>query len=174
MQAVSTALSAGYSIENAMEEALEELKKSMEPEALIIREFQWIIGGIHMNRTIEELFADLALRSKVEDIESFAQVFAAARRSGGDLIAIIRNTIQSICQKEEIRQEIMVCLAAKRMEQSVMCMMPFFILLYVDMTTPGFLDVLYHNQMGAAVMTGCLAVYIFSWWMGRRIVKIEV
>ena len=40
--------------------------------------------------------------------------------------------------------------------------------------TSGFLDVLYHNLPGVLVMTGCLGVYLFSFRMGRKIVRIQV
>ena len=52
--------------------------------------------------------------------------------------------------------------------------MPFGIILYMSLTSPGFLEVLYGNLFGVAVMTGCLAVYLFAWWLGNRIVDIEV
>ena len=42
------------------------------------------------------------------------------------------------------------------------------------LTSPGFLEVLYGNLFGAAVMTVCLAIYGFAYWLGRRIVEIEV
>ena len=42
------------------------------------------------------------------------------------------------------------------------------------MTSPGFLSVLYGNPFGIAAMSICLAVYGTSYWLGRKIVDIEV
>lgn len=174
MQAVSNALGAGYSMENAFKEALYEVQKIYGAEELIVMEFQNITKMLALNKPLEGLLKDLGRRSDTEDIESFAEVFSAARRSGGDLIAIIRNTVSSISQKEEMRKEIQVCIAAKKMEQNVMSIVPIFILCYVGLTSPGFLDSMYYNAAGIAVMTVCLAVYIAAWYLGRRIVDIEV
>ena len=46
--------------------------------------------------------------------------------------------------------------------------------LYLKLTSPGFLGVLYGNPFGIAAMTLCLGIYGFSYWLGRKIVDIEV
>ena len=173
MQAVSNALAAGYSVENAFGEALKDLQKAY-GNNLIVTEFSVIVTQLSLGRTLESLLEELAARSGEEDIKSFAEVFAAAKRSGGDLISIIRNTVSSISQKEETRQEIQVCIAAKKLEQNVMSVVPLFILAYVGAASPGFLDVMYHNVTGIAIMSICLVIYFLAWKLGRRIVEIEV
>lgn len=117
---------------------------------------------------------DLGRRSKAEDIESFAVVFQAAKRSGGDLKKILKKTSHMLGDKIEVKKEIEAALAAKKNEQFLMSLMPIGIILYMRLTSPGFLDVLYGNVFGAMVMTVCLGVYGFSYWLGRRIVDIEV
>lgn len=173
MQAVSNALAAGYSVENAFKEALAEMGKVF-GDGLIVKEFSVIVAQLSLNRTLEELLKDLAERSGEEDIAGFAEVFAVAKRSGGDLIAIIRNTVSSISQKEETRREIQVCVASKKLEQNVMSAVPLFILAYVGAASPGFLDVMYHNALGAGIMSVCLLVYFLAWRLGKHIVEIEV
>ena len=83
IQAVSNALSAGYSVENAFIEAVGELRKVFAPKEDSVREFEQIARQLSYNRPLEGLLLDLANRSRAEDIESFAQVFTAARRSRG-------------------------------------------------------------------------------------------
>ena len=174
MQTISVALTAGYSIETAFEEALKELPTMYDEDAMIIREFRYIVVQLGMNRNLEELLLGLAARSGIEDIRNFADVFSAAKRTGGNLIAIIRNTVLCMMQKEETRREIDTCLSAKRLEQSIMSLVPFFILLYVQVMSPGFLDSMYHNPAGILIMTLCLVVYLLAWFWGRKIVSIEV
>ena len=127
-----------------------------------------------MNQNLEELLQSLAIRSGIEDIRNFAEIFAIAKRSGGNLIAIIRNTIQSISQKNDTRKEIEVVLSAKKMEQNMMSLIPCVILLYVQTVSPGFLDGMYHNAAGILIMTISLAVYGTAVLWGRKIVNIEV
>ena len=74
-----------------------------------------------------------------------------------------------IGQKIELQQEIAVMLSGKQMEQNIMKMMPFGILLYIGLTDQGYFDVLYHNWQGVALMTGCLAIYLLAYYIGERI-----
>lgn len=55
-----------------------------------------------------------------------------------------------------------------------MSLMPAGIILYLQLTSPGFLQVLYGNAFGIFAMTVCLGIYILSYWMGKKIVDIEV
>lgn len=174
IQMMSSSLAAGYSAENALSEALKELCKVYEGDTCIIREFRFMEAQISMNRNMEELMLDFGRRSAVDDIRSFAEVFMTAKRSGGDLLAIIRNTVFCIRQKQETMQEIETCLAGKVMEQNIMSMIPLLILVYVKLTSPDFLEVMYGNITGTAVMGICLAVYAAAYFWGRSIVRIEV
>lgn len=47
-------------------------------------------------------------------------------------------------------------------------------ILYMQLTSQGFMDVLYHNVAGIVVMTVCLGIYCLSFWMGRKIARISV
>lgn len=174
MQFVNTALQAGYAVENAFKEALKELKKIYPETSFIVHEFQYIVSQLRLNKTMESLLMDLGIRSHVEDIQSFAEVFFTAKRTGGDLMAIIQNTVRCIQQKQETRREIETCLSGKQMEQNVMSVIPLFMLGYVKVTSPGFLDVLYHNQIGVLVMMLCLGIYLLAFFWGRRIMRIQV
>lgn len=174
IQMMSSALAAGYSAENALREALKELRKVYEADAFIIREFRFMEIQISMNRNLEELLLDFGRRSAVEDIRSFGEVFMTAKRTGGDLLAIIRNTASCIRQKQETMQEIETCLAGKVMEQNIMSLIPLLILLYVKLTSPDFLTVMYGNVTGIAVMGICFGVYVLAYFWGRKIVQIHV
>lgn len=107
-------------------------------------------------------------------IISFAEVFLTAKRSGGDLLLIISNTASCIRQKHETLQEIETCLSGKVMEQNIMSLVPVLILAYVKISSPEFLDGMYGNLTGTAVMTACFIVYVIAYLWGRRIVRIEV
>ena len=171
IQMMAASLQAGYSAENALRESIKELVKVY---AIIIREFRLISAQLSMSRSLEELFLDFGRRSAVDDIRSFAEVLLTAKRSGGDLLAVIRNTVFCIRQKQETLQEIETSLSGKIMEQNIMSMIPIFILAYIKLTSPGFLDVMYGNLTGTAVMTICFLVYVGAYFWGKRIVRIEV
>ena len=174
VQLLSSSLQAGYSAENAAREALKELKKIYPQDAFITREFQELCAKMTLNVPIEKLFTQMAQRSGIDDMISFAQVFAAARRSGGDLIAISRNTVSVIRMKEETRASLQTSLSGKQMEQNMMSLIPLLILAYVGLTTGDLLAPMYSTLPGRIVMCAALAVYGCAFIWGKRIMDIQV
>jgi tight adherence protein B len=118
---------------------------------------------------LEELLMDFAVRSGSDDIMQFAQVFAIAKRSAGNLTEIIQTTAVIISQRMDAKQEIRTQLSGRQMEQNIMKLMPFGIIFYIGTSYPGYFDTLYHNWRGVAIMTGCLAVYLAAYVLGDKI-----
>ena len=127
-----------------------------------------------MSVPIEGLILDFATRTGVEDILSFAEVFRFAKRSGGDMVKIIDTTVRHMKEKQETMQEIEILIAAKRMEQKVMGVIPIFILAYLRLTSDGYLDILYGNPVGIIFMSCALGAYLFATYMAEKIMNITV
>lgn len=174
MQSVTTALTAGYSMENAWREAERELEELYLEKGILPKKFAKMNAAVRMNQPLEGLMRELADETEVEDIRMFAEVFAFAKRGGGDFIHIIETTSRHIREKIEVEQEMETAIAAKKMEQNMMSVIPFFILFYLDIASPGFLDLLYGNTIGVVVMTVSLVAYIGTLFLAERILAIEV
>ena len=174
LSVLSSFLSAGYSSENALQSSLPELIHLFGEDALIVREYRLVLKGIEMNRPVEELFADFGRRSGLDDIMNFAEIYIAARRSGGELVRIVSHASDVIRDKLSVKEEILTVNASRRYEQKIMNLLPFFIILYMNFTSPDFFFVLYTTLAGRLVMTGCLAVYVLAVLLAERILQIEV
>lgn len=174
LASLSAALNAGYSIENAFSQAVTDLKLMYSPDAGIVLEFEGIVYQLNTNRTVEAALNDLANRSDVEDIANFAEVFVTAKRTGGDIIKIIRTTGNAISGKIEVKREIITLITGKQFEVNIMSLIPFFIILYLRLFSGGFLKPLYHNPFGVLFMTGVLILYFGVFRLSRKIINIEV
>ncbi len=172
--ALSAALEAGYSVEHAFDEAYKDLRQLYPENAQILKEFQYIINQINMNITVEKALINFSERSGVEDIFSFSEVFCTAKRTGGDLINIIKSTSNIINNKIEVKREIRVLIASKRLEANIMKSIPLVILIYLTVSSPGFLDPLYHNLMGNLLMTVFIGLYLVSLLIIDKIIAIEI
>ncbi len=172
--AISAALEAGYSAENAIEEARKDLGHIYSEDAMIMQEFSYMVNQIRMNVTVERVLEDFALRSQVEDILSFSEVFNTAKRTGGDLISVIKLTGNVINDKLEVKREIITLITAKRMEANIMKGIPVFILFYLSVSSPGFLSPLYHNAFGVIAMIVLLLFYMGAYLVIERIIAIEI
>ena len=174
MIALSAALHAGYSIENAFVAAKQDLLLLYDKEEPIICEFEAVIAGLSMNRNAEELLMDLADRSKVEDIEVFAEVFSVCKRTGGDLIMIILAALDTIEDRIEVKRQIKTVTAGKKLEAKIMAAVPLGIIVYMKVFSGGMLEPLYHNLFGRVVMTGLFIGYLTAYEWSCRIVDIEM
>ena len=172
--AVSFALNVGYSIENAFGQAVDELTLMYGGDSDIVVKFKHIVIRLGQNENLEDILDDFAEESKVEDIMYFAEIFRYAKRSGGDLMAVIKNTAQIIQQKEEVMSEVDTIISGKKMEQRVMSLIPAVIVIYLKVTAKEFIQPLYGNIAGIIIMTVCLGVYVISDMWAKRIVNIEV
>ncbi len=168
---VAALLQAGYSAENAFVECEKDMAVMYGEESRICGELRLIRRGLHLNITLEELLMDFAGRSNCEEIDQFARIFALAKRNGGNMAAIIKSSASLIGKRIDLRREIATLLSGKRMELSIMEIMPFGILLYVSLGNPGYFDGLYHNLFGVTVMTGCLAAYLAAYLIGERVMR---
>lgn len=172
--ALSANVKAGYSIENALQESYWDMELLYSGDSPICLEVRHMLRGLENNVVLERLLYDLGVRSHVPDIMQFADVFLIAKRSGGNLTEILEKTASVIEQKIETDKEIQLMVSSKKLEQKIMNMVPFMIIFYIGTTSKGFFDVLYHNVIGAAVMTVCLFFYGAAYWFSKRIVEIEV
>jgi tight adherence protein B len=168
------AVRAGYSMEHAVAECRKELEQIYGCDEDFVKELSYMEKQMKVGVPLEQLFLDLGGRCGVEDIRDFGEIFLISRRSGGNLGEIMEKMAFVLGEKIKVRKEIDVCIAGKQTEQLVMSMVPGGMILYMQLTSEGFLDVLYNNAAGVMVMTVCLVMYLFSFWMGKKIVRIAV
>ncbi len=168
---VSAALKAGYAVENAFLESREDIRLLFGEESMIYQELELIRRGLIINITLEEQLTDFAGRSDCEEIRQFAEIFSIAKRSGGNIPDIISTTAELIGQRIDIKQEMRTLLSGRQMEQNIMKLMPFGILLYVGCGYPRYFDMLYHNLQGVGIMTLCLVIYLAAYALGEHIMR---
>lgn len=174
IQDMASALNSGYSVENALRETQKEMRLLYSPNAVISKELERMVRQMRLQMPIEQVLEEFAGRVELEDVRNFAAVFSAAKRSGGDMIGIIQDTVGQIGDKIEVHREIDTILAAKKYEFKVMSAIPYGIILYLILSFPEFTACLYGNIAGIGVMTVCLMVYTGACVIGAKLVDIEV
>ena len=174
MEAVSVALSAGYSVENAFSEAHKEMEYLYGSKSEISELFLQINNQLALNKNIEDILMRFADEAELEDVMSFAEVFKFAKRTGGDIVEIIKHTTVTIGDKAEVAREISVLISDKQMEQLIMDVVPIAIIIYLRFTSPELLMGLYQGITGRLIMTGCLVVYVAAVGIALKITDIKV
>ena len=164
----------GYSVENAFREAGRDIALLYGKKSHISRYMDKVYKGLRNNVPLEKLLLDFGKKCGNADIEEFAGVFAIAKRSGGNMTETIDRTISVISRKMDVEKEIEVLISAKRLEARIMNFVPFFIIFYISITSPGFFAPLYHNIPGVILMTICMFVYFAAYLLSEKIVNITI
>ena len=172
IMSVSANLRAGYSIENAFIESRDDMHILYGKNSLIVKELNHIQKGIRNNLPLEIILSEMGERSGNSKVKEFAEVFKIARKSGGNMPDIIRDTVQLISEEISVKQDIQVMLSGRILEQRIMTVIPFLMVIYIELTNPGFFDVLYHNMGGWTVMTISLLIYIIAFLLLNKLCKI--
>jgi tight adherence protein B len=173
MDSMVSALVAGYSMENAVSEAYKDLKLMYERDTPMLLELKNLKQKLRLQQPLDKLLLEFGRRSGVEDILTFAQIYATARKSGGNLVKVMKRTADNIGEKMEIQREIQTMIAGKKMESLCMMVIPLFIILYMQFFSPGFLNPVYSGISGRMFMSAMLAAYILSVLWSRSIMNIR-
>lgn len=173
---LSSSLAAGRSIENSFKEVVLDLYLLYpDPNTFIIQEFEIINRRIENGETIENAVQDFSIRSDVDDIQNFANVFITCKRTGGNLVEVIRRTSDIISEKIDIQQEVSVMIAQKRFESKIMSLAPLGMILLLKYSAKDYLAPMYQwSSKGPIIMTVCLGLLVLAYWYSQRIMKIKV
>ncbi len=174
LNSVNGSIQAGYSIENAFIEAEKDLRQLFGSDSRIVKEINLIKKGLENNCDVIELLSNLAERTGIEEIESFADILSVGIRSGGNISENMASFVRVIEEKAGVMQEIDTMVSARRFEQKIMNVIPFVIIFYVELTNKGFFGILYHNIFGILVMSVTMVIYLLSVYLSDRIIDIRI
>jgi tight adherence protein B len=174
LSCLSSSMTVGKSIETAFREALEDLKMLYpDPACLIVVEFSIICRKVENGEPIETALKNLADRSHLEDVRSFTDVFLTCKRTGGNLVEVMKRTATVIGEKLEISQDISVMIAQKRFESRVLLFAPIVIVAVLAFSSPEYMVPLYTGS-GVLIMSASLVLLSACYILTQKIMNIKV
>lgn len=175
LYALSSSMIAGKSIEMSFREALKDLAVIYpDPNTAIMQEIQYIVRCLEMNETVEHVLEQFAERAHLEDITNFADIFRISKRAGGNLVEVIRSTSNIIGDKIETKNDIETAITAKKFETRVLSLMPIAMVAILTISSPGFMEKVFTTIPGHFAMTFAVILFIISYFVAEKIMRIEV
>ncbi len=175
LYSLSSSMAAGRSVENAFREAAKDLELLYPGgNSDMIRELDVITTRLEYGEPIESALLDFGRRAKIEDIDNFIDVFVTCKRTGGDLIEVVRRTSTVIGEKMDIQQDISVMIAQKKFEANILLATPFIFILFINASAPEFMAPLYGTPMGIILASVGLGLLFLSAWLMGRIMNIQI
>ena len=172
LESLSASYSAGKNTFNAFKDAYNDMNQLYSSKADISNELSIIINGMENGFNIEELLNNFALRTEIEDIQSFANTFESGNRLGSNMKSIISNTREIISDKIDIEMEIKATVAEKKTELYIMILMPFIIILALKGLGDSTFSALVPINMITRIFV--LIIIIIAYFIGKKITDIKV
>jgi tight adherence protein B len=174
LEAMSVAMRAGSPMLKALQSARKDLSLLYPENADIMVELDIIIGKFHNAVPLSVAFSNLAERSGLEDIESFATIYSTIEGKSSRADEVTRDTQQIIADKMEIEMEIETLLTAAKSEVNIMLVMPLLILALIGYAGAGFMDAIYTTGAGRSVSVGGLVVFVASYMLARKFSNVKL
>lgn len=175
MQSMMTSIQTGYTIENACRVALPELEEQRrgrkDPTVVEVRK---IVYGLNLGIPVDQLFMQYAKEAGIEDIQEFAGVLEIVKVTGGNLVTILKKTMDDFRRKMDTEEEIATILSGVSYEKNIMLCMPFLIVVYMRLTNQAYMSCLYETTAGHLLMTGILAGVVGCYYWTESMVRIRV
>ncbi len=172
LETLSTSLASGNTVMDAFLNARGDMLNQYTEGDLIIRELTEIEMGLRNGETLETMLSAFGERSDNEDVENFSNVISNCFRIGGDFKTAVRKTRDIITEKMAIEDEIQTKVASNRLQHNAMCLMPIALVWLIKSMSDTFAENL-ASPIGVAVTTVAIAIYVASYFWGRKIINIE-
>lgn len=171
---VKSGLQAGKSIEQAIISCKAEFQSHVGASHPVMAGLEQFYRGMELRIPIESGLQRFGTETGVDSIKDFAVVFEITRKQGGRMVFALEETVRQICESIDLRLEVYAMVAAKKLEQRIMCVMPFGILFFVGKASGGYFKPLYHNLQGICIMSICMCVYLFGVWWGEKLTEVHI
>ncbi len=143
-------------------------------EAMIIKEAMLIARRIEMHQPAAAALEDFAIRSGVEDIISFSQVFSTCKRAGASIKEIIANATGILNDRMNAREQIYLMLVQRRLEQKILGIMPVAMVFMLTRSAPEYMSPVFDKFAGRIAMTVSLLLIGAACYISQKIVDIKV
>lgn len=173
LDSLATSISSGKNVPNAFMAAREDLLVQYQPDAYIVQEVDNIISGIQNNLDVGAMLLNFGERSGIQDIRTFGRVFETAYAKGANLKDVVRNSHIILSSKTEIEAEIETKVASSKNEQTIMIIMPIILVAMLKMSGGDFAQN-FTTPMGVVCTTIAVGAFVGAYFLGRKILKIEV
>lgn len=174
LQSLMTSLQAGYSLENAFRIAMKELESLYQHQNNpMIKQMRRIVQGLELHIAPESLLMDFSIYTGLEEARQFAVVIEIVRSTGGNMVEILKKTMEHLKYKMDTEEEIKVLLSGKLFEKNIMLAMPFLVLLYLRLANPEYVECFYVTVWGHIIMSVMIAVTIGCFFWSEKIMAIR-
>jgi tight adherence protein B len=168
LQVLSSALRAGHSFIGALSVVVDD---SPSPSR---EEFRRVIADEQLGVPLQDALDEVARRMDNRDLEQVSLVAGLQRETGGNTAEVLDRVTDTIRERFELRRLVKTLTAQGRMSRWVVSALPVLLLSAITLINPGYMEPLYTESVGRALLVGAGLMVVFGSIVIGRIVNIKV
>ena len=165
---IASGLRSGMSFAQAIDSA------AQEGSGLVERQIRRALGEVRVGATIEAALGRVADRMESDDLRWTLAALQIQRDIGGNLSRILETAAMTIRVRAEVRREIRALSAEGRLSAYILLALPIGIFLYLVGSRRDYVEILWTQPIGIAMLTVFVLAVTAGWIWIRNIVAVEV
>ena len=164
---VSSALKAGFSITQALENVASEKRHP------ISFEFTLLLQELRLGVQFDTALRKMADRIGSQDFELVAVAIITARQTGGELTLILEELAGVIRERMRIMQRVRALTSQGRMQAWMIAAVPFILLFAMMRLAPDLMDAFFGSLVGVLVLVAVVVMVVCGFLWIRKITTID-
>lgn len=166
---LSASFATGRHMTEAMKEAETALQHIYGKGGFLAGEIRYMVKAIEeTGQSAQTVFSAFADRTGLEDIEMLSEVYGACRDTGGNMAEAVNRAAALLTEKINLEMEIQTMLSQKRLEGTIIAVMPAVMIFFLMWMSPDYLNPMYDTMAGRLMMAMALGLNGFAYcWMEK-------
>lgn len=165
---MANAMKSGLSVVQALGIVVEQMPNPMS------QEFNLILSENKVGVSVEEAFDNLASRVKCEDVEMFVTAVNILKETGGNLAETFDTIVYVIRERLKVENKIKSLTAQGYYQGMMLLSIPPLLGMYFAFSEPGFMDPMFDNPIGWAIMAGVIVLEVAGYFVIQKVIQVDV
>lgn len=165
---MSNAMKSGLSVVQALGIVVEQMPNPMS------QEFNLVLSENKVGVSVEEAFENLAKRVVCEDVEMFVTAVNILKETGGNLAETFDTIVYVIRERLKVENKIKSLTAQGYYQGMMLLAMPPMLGIYFTFSEPGFMDPMFNNPIGWAIMAAVLLLEVVAYFVIQKVITVDV
>lgn len=132
------------------------------------------VNDFRINKLTSDVLESMAEKMDLEDARTFSGSMAVCEATGGNAVEVTSRTTELLVAKMRILCDIDTVLSGKVFEQKIITLMPFALIGLFTASAESYLEPLFSTIPGRIVMSAAGLLFLIQWFIGRKLMYIEV
>jgi tight adherence protein B len=117
---------------------------------------------------------NLVQRVPLLDLRMCVTAVMIQRETGGNLAELLEKVAYTIRERFRIMEDLKTMTLSSRWSAWLLCALPIFLAVYVTITNPGYMDVMWKDPRGHKLIAVAAIMQVLGMLMVQRIMKIRI